>query len=143
MSCKNLKKKRNQKIILRRKVRRLGGDCIQLLDDRCNGGLSMKFVKTLHCNMCTLNTITHTPNYTTSWIVLCSVHSAVPNYSQMLRLPAGVSFKSHVRDVAPRLMSVFNFTTSTFDWTIHLEPALDTFLFFSETLCCSFKTVQS
>ena len=49
--------------------------------------------------------------------------------------PAGVSFKSHVRDVAPRLMSVFNFTTldfgqvSTFDWTIHLEPALDTFLF--------------
>ena len=49
--------------------------------------------------------------------------------------PAGVSFKSHVRDVAPRLMSVFNFTTSdfgqvsTFDWTIHLEPALNTFLF--------------
>ena len=67
--------------------------------------------------------------------MLCSVHSAVPNYSQMLRLPAGVSFKSHVRDVAPRLMSVFNFTTSdfgqvsTFDWTIHLEPALNTFLF--------------
>lgn len=56
----------------------------------------------------------------------------------MLRLPAGVSFKSHVRDVAPRLMSVFNFTTSdfgqvsTFDWTIHLEPALNTFLFFLE-----------
>ena len=53
----------------------------------------------------------------------------------MLRLPAGVSFKSHVRDVAPRLMSVFNFTTSdfgqvsTFDWTIHLEPVLITFLF--------------
>ena len=53
----------------------------------------------------------------------------------MLRLPAGVSFKSHVRDVAPRLMSVFNFTTSdfgqvsTFDWTIHLEPVLNTFLF--------------
>ena len=49
--------------------------------------------------------------------------------------PAGVSFKSHVRDVAPRLMSVFNFTTSDFgqlstlDWTIHLEPALNTFLF--------------
>ena len=62
----------------------------------------------------------------------------MPNYSQMLRLPAGVSFKSHVRDVAPRLMSVFNFTTSdfgqvsTFDWTIHLEPALNTFLFFLE-----------
>ena len=56
----------------------------------------------------------------------------------MLRLPAGVSFKSHVRDVPPRLMSVFNFTTSdfgqvsTFDWTIHLEPALNTFLFFLE-----------
>ena len=52
----------------------------------------------------------------------------------MLRLPAGVSFKSHVRDVAPRLMSVFNFTTfdfgqvSTFDWIIHLEPALKLFV---------------
>ena len=65
--------------------------------------------------------------------------------------PAGVSFKSHVRDVAPRLMSVFNFTTSdfgqvsTFDWTIHLEPALNTFLFLKlfvvlnsvEWSCCS------
>ena len=70
----------------------------------------------------------------------------MPNYSQMLRLPAGVSFKSHVRDVAPRLMSVFNFTTSdfgqvsTFDWTIHLEPALNTFLFFLELFVVSEHT---
>ena len=108
------------------------------ITDASDRGLSMKFVKTLHCNICTLNTITHTHTIVQQHrlcYVLSSVHIAVPNYSQMLRLPAGVSFKSHVRDVAPRLMSVFNFTTSdfgqvsTFDWTIHLEPALNTFLF--------------
>ena len=102
-----------------------------------NQGLSMKFLKTLHCNICTLNTITHTHTIVQQHrlcYVLSSVNIAVPNYSQMLRLPAGVSFKSHVRDVPPRLMSVFNFTTfdfgqvSTFDWIIHLEPALKLFV---------------
>ena len=97
----------------------------------------MKFLKTLHCNICTLNTITHTHTIVQQHrlcYVLSSVNIAVPNYSQMLRLPAGVSFKSHVRDVPPRLMSVFNFTTfdfgqvSTFDWIIHLEPALKLFV---------------